>query len=72
MAVQDFYDVNVPSENIDIRTSNRKTQTSIIIKQDENKAGFLSFLKQQEIQSEQAKQNNPSDTIRPRRQSGGY
>lgn len=72
MAVQDFYDVNVPSENLDVRASNRKTQTSIVIKQDENKAGFLSFLRQEEMGSERTRQSSPAETIRPRRQSGGY
>ena len=46
MAVQDYFDPDMGDQTIDVSASTRKFQTSVIIKQDPNKAGILSFLEQ--------------------------
>jgi hypothetical protein len=69
MAAQDYYETNVPTETIDTSASTRKFQTSIIIKQDENKSGILSFLSDIEPETTPTPRTSPQ-TIRPRRREG--
>jgi hypothetical protein len=53
MSVQNYFETNVGTQNIDVSASTRKFQTSLVIKQDRNKSGILSFL--QEVE-----QSNPA------------
>ena len=53
MSVQNYFETNVGTQNIDVSASTRKFQASLIIKQDRNKSGILSFLKKVE-------QSNPA------------
>ena len=43
--MRDFYDDEVGQPQIDVSASTRKFQQSIIVKQDLNKSGILSFVK---------------------------
>lgn len=51
MPIQNFFDNDPGDQNIDIAASTRKFQQSIIIKQDPNKSGILSFLAKTNQQS---------------------
>lgn len=65
---RDLYDVEGFEESLSVDSTDRKFQTSIIIKQDTSKSGILSFL--QEIQqSSQQLPSSGNQTIRP---SGDY
>lgn len=48
MAAQDYYDTNIPTQDIDVSASTRKFQTSVIVTQDSQKSGILSFLEKVE------------------------
>ena len=71
MAVQDYFDTDMGDQTIDVSASTRKFQTSVIIKQDPNKAGILSFLEQVNEQEPSPPRRREPQTIRPRRQ-GAY
>jgi len=70
---QDYFDRIFPEQTIDISASDRKNQTSMVISQDPEKSGILSFLERVEIETNS---NDPSyregQTIRPNREEGGY
>lgn len=70
MPVQDFFDTEVEEQVIDVSASTRKFQTSVVIVQDENKSGILSFLQTFEEQNPQQPQRSQPQTIRPQRQGG--
>ena len=72
MAAQDYYDTNVPTQEIDISASTRKFQTSIILTQDARKSGILSFLEDLEEVSPAPPTRPPPQTVRPTRTTGGY
>lgn len=72
MAAQDFYETNVPSAAIDVSISTRIFQTSIIIKQDPQKSGILSFLQVLDDSRNPPAATSQAPTIRPSRQTGGY
>ncbi len=67
--MKDFYETEGFEANLDVSSSNRKFQISVIVKQDPQKTGILQFL----TESEQSGQSQPTSsqpsTIRP---SGGY
>lgn len=67
-----FYDDSGFDATIDISASTRKFQQSIIIKQDPNKAGILSFLSEAASTSTTTTPQATSQTIRPQRRQGGY
>jgi hypothetical protein len=71
MAIQDYYETNVPDQTIDVSSDNRRFQTSIIIKQDPQKAGVLSFLSQVEQTQPQRPTQSAPQTMRPSG-GGGY
>jgi len=71
MAIQDYYETNVPDQTIDVSSDNRKFQTSIIIKQDPQKAGVLSYLTQAEQAQPQRPTRSAPQTMRPSG-GGGY
>ena len=76
MAVEDYYNRNVPQVEIDISASQRKFQTSVIIEQDPNKDGVLSFLEGPPISQTQETttpaQSTTTQTTRPSSGTGGY
>ena len=72
MAAQDYYDTNIPTQEIDVSASTRKFQTSIIITQDERKSGILSFLQDLEEVTPPTPTRPSPQTVRPTRREGGY
>ena len=72
MAAQDYYDTNVPLQDIDISASQRKFQNSVIIAQDPRKSGILSFLQQVEEVVPSTPTRPSPQTVRPTRRTGGY
>lgn len=71
MAVQDYFDTDMGEQTIDVSASSRKFQTSVIVKQDPNKAGILSFLEEVNQQEPPPPRRREPQTVRPRRQ-GAY
>lgn len=71
MAVQDYFDTEMGEQTIDVSASKRKFQTSVILKQDPNKSGILTFLEEVNKQDAPPPRRREPQTIRPRRQ-GGY
>lgn len=67
--VSALYDDGITGQTIDVSATQRKFQQSIIIKQDPNKAGIISFLQQVEEQESPPQTNQ--ETLRPSRQ-GSY
>ncbi len=51
MSIQDYFDTNVGTQTFDVSANTRKFQTSVIVKQDKNKGGILSFLQKVEESS---------------------
>jgi hypothetical protein len=45
MAIDNFYESDGFDQNMDVSASTRKFQQSVIVKQDPNKSGILSFVK---------------------------
>ena len=71
MAIQNYFDSNVGTQTIDVSASTRKFQTSVIVKQDENKSGILSFLEKVEATTPQTPTQTTRQTMRPSTQ-GDY
>jgi len=71
MAIQDYFETNVGTQNIDVSASTRKFQTSVIVKQDANKSGILSFLQKVEQSNPQTPTRSAPQTMRPTTQ-GNY
>ena len=71
MAIQDYFETNVGTQNIDVSASTRKFQTSVIVKQDANKSGILSFLQKVEQSNPQTPTQTSPQTMRPTTQ-GNY
>ena len=72
MSVQDFFQSDGFDQSMDVSASTRKFQQSIIIKQDPNNSGVLSFLSEFQEQTEQTPQRQSPQTIRPSAPNGGY
>ena len=76
MSVENFYNTTVPDNEVDISASKRKFQRSVIVVQDPDKDGILSFL--QELEPTQpsgvpaASTTPPQQTVRPSSGQGGY
>ena len=66
-----YFEIDVGVQSIDVSALNRKFQTSVIVKQDENKSGVLSFLQKVEDSSPQVPTQTQPQTMRPSTQ-GGY
>jgi len=67
-----FYDDSGFDATIDVSASTRKFQQSIIIKQDPNKAGILTFLSESEPSTTTPPPADNNPRIRPQRRQGGY
>jgi hypothetical protein len=61
---QDLYETDMGSQSIDVSASERKFQTSIIIKQDANKSGIISFLKKVEQETPLSPTSQSPQTVR--------
>ena len=70
MAAQDYYDTNIPDQTIDVSASQRKFQSSIIVTQDPQKNGILSFLEKVEETTAPPPRRPAAQTVRPRRREG--
>ena len=66
----DSYETNMGEQMIDLGASNRKFQTSIVVQQDPNKNGVLSFLKKMEETRPLPPQRQAPQTIRPLSDNG--
>jgi|TARA_R110000851_G_scaffold110827_1_gene233755 hypothetical protein len=71
MAVQDYFDTDMGEQTIDVSASTHKFQTSIVVKQDPNKGGILTFLEKVNNEPSTLPPRRRSQTVRPRRQ-GAY
>lgn len=72
MSNHTFFDSSGFDETMDVSASTRKFQQSIIVKQDANKSGILSFLSKVEEETVQQPQRQSPQTQRPSRRQGGY
>ena len=72
MPAQDYYETNIPTQEIDVSSSTRKFQTSIIVTQDPRKNGILSFLQELEEVAPPPPTRSAPQTVRPTRRTGGY
>ncbi len=72
MSIPNLYDTDMGDRSVDVSASTRKFQTSIIVKQDKNKSGVLSFLAQHEETTPQPPTRTAPQTVRPSRRQGGY
>ena len=72
MPAQDYYEINIPTQEIDVSSSTRKFQTSIIVTQDPRKNGILSFLQELEEVTPSPPTRSAPQTVRPTRRTGGY
>ena len=70
MPAQDYYDTNIPSQEMNVAASTRKFQTSIIITQDPRKSGILSFLEDVEEVLPPTPTRRSPQTVRPTRREG--
>ena len=67
MSVQDFYESEGFTATMDVSASTRKFQTSIVVNQDPNKSGILSFLSKLEEETPQTNLQVSEPTLRPQR-----
>ena len=70
--MQDFYDTEGFEELTNVSINNRMFQSSIVIKQDPNKSGILSFFFNVEDQQTSQSESQQGSSIRPSDSSGGY
>jgi len=71
MSISSIYELDGFDEIMDVSASTRKFQQSIIVKQDPNKSGILSFLSKVEETVQQPQRQSPQSQ-RPSRRQGGY
>lgn len=72
MSIPNLYDTDMGDRSLDVSAATRQFQTSIIVKQDENKGGILTFLKQVAETTQSPPTEQAPQTMRPRRRQGGY
>jgi len=70
--MNNFFESDGFDQNMDVSASTRKFQQSIIVKQDPNKSGILSFLSKVQEETQQQPQRREPQTQRPRQRQGGY
>ncbi len=63
MSAENYFENNVGTQTIDVSATTRKFQTSVIVEQDENKSGILSFLQKAEDSSPQVPTQTQPQTI---------
>jgi len=59
--MKEFYDTEGFNETMDVSASNRKFQTSIVVRQDPTKSGIISFLSSVSEQNAQPQSTPPSN-----------
>ena len=67
--MNEFEETDVGDQTINVAAADRKFQTSVIVKQDPNKSGILSFLRKVEQQTQGQPQTGTSTS---QSNSGGY
>ena len=67
MSNQDFYETDGFTGEMDVSASTRKFQTSVVVNQDSNKAGILSFLSKLEQENPQPILQSSEPTLKPQR-----
>ena len=67
-----LYDMEMGDQPVDLSGSERKFQTSIVVEQDPNKSGVLSFLQQAEKETPQTPTRVAPQTIRVNRSQEQY
>ena len=75
MSVSDLIQTEFQSNVINLDSSKRAFQRSIVIRQDPNKSGILSLLENDIVESASSppsQQSAQGQTIRPSQNSGGY
>jgi len=70
MATDNFYESDGFDQNMDVSASTRKFQQSIIVKQDPNKSGVLSFLSKVEPASTRQQERPEGLTQTPSTRQG--
>ena len=71
MAISTLYDTDMGTQNIDVSAATRKFQTSIIVTQDPEKNGILSFLAEAEQETQSPPTRQAPQTMRPSGVTGG-
>ena len=71
MSIQNFYTDEGFDQNMDVSASTRKFQTSVIINQDAQKSGILSYLAEKPPQSVNSSLPEPT-TLKPSRDEREY
>ena len=66
----EFYNIDVGQQVMDVSASTRKFQQSIIITQDPNKSGILSFLNEAEAERQSQPQSEGPQSQRVSRRTG--
>ena len=69
---EDFNDENVGEQTMDISATNRKFQQSVIVKQDPNKSGILSFLQVVKEETPSQPERQESATMLVSNEAGTY
>jgi len=70
--IENLYDTDMGDQTIDVSAATRKFQTSVIVKQDPNKDGILSFLESIEEEVPMPPTSQAPQTVRPSTPQGGY
>ena len=71
MSIQNFYTDEGFDQNMDVSASTRKFQTSVIINQDAQKSGILSYLAEKPPQPSSNSSSEPT-TLKPSRDEQEY
>ena len=66
----EFFDYDIGEQPMDVSASTRKFQQSIIITQDPNKSGILSFLAKAEAERQSQPESQSAQTQTPSRRTG--
>lgn len=65
-------DLSFPDTSIDVSSTNRKFQTSHIIKQNESRSGVLNYLRSMVVEETNEQTSSPSQTAQPQAPKGAY
>jgi hypothetical protein len=71
MAISTLYEIDMGEQRIDVSAATRKFQTSIIVNQDPEKNGILSFLTTVEQETQSPPTRQAPQTMRPSGEAGG-
>ena len=71
-AIERLYETEFGNQRMDLSSTTIKFQTSLVIQQDPNKSGILSFLEKVEEEIPPTPTRTSPQTVRPTRRQGGY